>query len=259
MTVLTLDDVVLHLAGVRHSFGPTHVLDATDLLVRRGEFLAVVGASGCGKTTLLNLCSGWLTPSAGTVRRCGRARTVFQSSGLFPWMTVEQNVGIALGHLGEAERRRRVEQLIARTGLEPFARHYPHQISPGMRQRIELVRTFATEAELLLLDEPFSSLDYLTRLQMRRELAGLLSEQPRTVVLVTHDVAEAAQLADAVVVLAGRPSSVRETITLPPRRRCDVTDPSITWAVRHILSVLGHGGDQPRNAHGARVEGGRLQ
>jgi NitT/TauT family transport system ATP-binding protein len=102
MTVLPLDDVVLHLTGVRHSFGPTNVLNATDLLVRREEFIAIVGASGCGKTTLLNLCSGWLTPSAGTVRRRGRIGTVFQSSGLFPWMTVEQNVGIALGHLGEA-------------------------------------------------------------------------------------------------------------------------------------------------------------
>ena len=185
------------------SFGHLQVLKDLNLEVRHGEFVALVGPSGCGKTTLLNLASGFLQPQAGTVARPERLRMVFQQDGLFPWRTVGENVRMGLRHLSEeGERGRRVEALLALVGLSSFEGHYPHQLSGGMRQRVELVRALAGDTDLLLMDEPFSSLDYLTRLRMRAELARLLREQPRTVVLVTHDIEEAAQLADRVLGLS---------------------------------------------------------
>ena len=216
------------------------VLQGLDLEVRHGEFVALVGPSGCGKTTLLNLCSGWLQPTAGAVHRAGRVRMVFQEDGLFPWQTVGENVRVGLRHVPEAaERRRRALDLIALVGLQGFEDHYPHQLSGGMRQRVELARALAGDTDLLLMDEPFSSLDYLTRLRMRGELARLLREQPRTVVLVTHDIEEAAQLADRVLVLSERPGRVRDEVRLTVPRPRRATQPEVVEAVHHVLTELG--------------------
>jgi NitT/TauT family transport system ATP-binding protein len=233
-------EVLLHLEGVSHAFGGVEVLKGLDLEVRRGEFVALVGPSGCGKTTFLNLCSGWLRARAGVVQRSGRVRMVFQQDGLFPWLTVDENIRLGLRHVPEeAERKRRAESLFALIGLRPFASHYPHQLSGGMRQRVELARALGGETDLLLMDEPFSSLDYLTRLKMRGELARLLHEEPRTVVLVTHDIEEAAQLADRVLVLTDRPGRVRDEVRLTLPRPRDATHPEVVRAVHHILTELG--------------------
>ncbi len=231
--LLRLHDVRCALAGVP-------VLQGLTLRVQAGEFVALVGPSGCGKTTLLNVCSGWLRPDAGEVERPARLRMIFQQDGLFPWLTVTENVRLGLRHLADpVARARRCDEWLARVGLEGFAGHYPHQLSGGMRQRAELLRALAGESDLLLMDEPFSALDYLTRLRMRAELARLLDLAPRTVVLVTHDIEEAAQLADRVLVLSERPARIRDEVRLDLPRPRAATHPRVVQAVHHILGVLG--------------------
>ena len=231
---------LLRLERVVVSYGEVDVLAGIDLEVRDGEFVAIVGPSGCGKTTLLNVCSGWLTPTSGRVDRPAALRMVFQQDGLFPWLTVDENVRLGLGQIAEPlERQRRTNALLGLIGLTSFAGSYPHQLSGGMRQRVELARALGGETPLLLMDEPFSSLDYLTRLKMRLELAWILRAQPRTVLLVTHDIEEAAQLADRVLVLSERPARIRDEVVLKAPRPRDPTGPEVVSAVRRILGVLG--------------------
>jgi NitT/TauT family transport system ATP-binding protein len=231
---------LLRLEHVSHRYGDVEVIAGLDLSVHRGEFVALVGPSGCGKTTLLNLCSGWITPTRGAVHRPDRLRMVFQQDGLFPWLTVTENVRLGLRHLpNDADRDARSAGLIGLVGLSGFERHYPHQLSGGMRQRVELARAIGGDTDLLLMDEPFSSLDYLSRLRMRGELTRLLREQPRTVVLVTHDIEEAAQLADRVLVLSERPARRRDEVTLTSPRPRALTHPEVVRSVHRILTTLG--------------------
>lgn len=240
MTTVGRDEALLRLQHVSERFGEIEVLRDISLQVTRGEFVALVGPSGCGKTTLLNLCSGWLQPSEGQVIRPSRVRMVFQQDGLFPWLTAGENIRAGLRHLDDpAMRAARCQSLLALAGLEAFAHHYPHQLSGGMRQRVELARALGGDTDLLLMDEPFSSLDYLARLRMRHELADLLREQPRTVVLVTHDIEEAAQLADRVLVLSERPATIRDEVRLTSARPRGATQPDVVAAVRRILTELG--------------------
>ncbi|HVF09635.1 MAG TPA: ABC transporter ATP-binding protein [Abditibacteriaceae bacterium] len=235
-----LSDKPLRLVEVTRSFGSLEVLRDLNLEVARHEFVAVVGPSGCGKTTLLNLLSGFDQPSSGELRRSGGVRMVYQQDGLFPWLTAADNIALGLRHVRDSgERERRVREMLALIRLEDFAGHYPHQLSGGMRQRVELARALAAEADVLLMDEPFSALDYLTRLQMRRELAHLLRERPRTVVFVTHDIEEAAQLADRVIVLSARPARIRCVLPLEVPRPRDPTHPVVVNAVRRVLDEMG--------------------
>ncbi len=231
---------LLRLDRVRVAYGGVPVLDGIDLDVRDGEFVALVGPSGCGKTTLLNLCSGWLAPTSGRIDRPAAQRMVFQQDGLFPWLTVAENIALGVQQAGDvAQQRRRVQTLISLIGLDGFARHYPHQLSGGMRQRAELARALGGGTPLLLMDEPFSSLDYLARMKMRVGLARILREQPRTVVLVTHDIEEAAQLAGRVLVLSERPARVRAEVTIGAARPREATEPAVVAAMHRVLTVLG--------------------
>jgi NitT/TauT family transport system ATP-binding protein len=235
-----MNDNPLSLESVSRSFDAVEVLRDFSLDVQLGEFVAIVGPSGCGKTTLLNLLAGFDKPTAGHLTSKGRVRMVYQQDGLFPWRTVAQNIRMGLRHFKtERERERELKELLALIGLKGFEDHYPHQLSGGMRQRVELARALAGDTDTLLLDEPFSALDYLTRLRLRRELARMLRERPRTVVLVTHDIEEAAQLADRVVVLSERPARIRCELTLELERPRDPTHPSVVEAMHRILTVLG--------------------
>jgi NitT/TauT family transport system ATP-binding protein len=235
-----MNDSLVLLENVCCSFGPTDVLRDISLEIHRGEFVAVVGPSGCGKTTLLNLLSRFYKPSSGTLKSPASARMVYQHDGLFPWRTAAENIAMGLRYLKDsAERERQLKDAVSLIGLQGFESHYPHQLSGGMRQRVELARALVGNTELLLLDEPFSSLDYLTRLRLRRELARMLEERPRTVVLVTHDIEEAAQLADRIVVLSERPARIRSELKLHLKRPRDPTHPEVVAAVHKILSILG--------------------
>lgn len=237
----------LQLETVSRSFGAVEVLRGLSLDIRRGEFVAVVGPSGCGKTTLLNLLSGYDRPSSGVILRSGRVRMVYQQDGLFPWQTVSENIALGLRHLSdEAERGRQIGEMLRLIGLEGFRDHYPHQLSGGMRQRVELARALTGDSDILLLDEPFSSLDYLTRLRMRQELARLLQERPRTVMLVTHDIEEAAQLADRVIVLTERPAQIQCELNITASRPRDLTHPEVVSATHRILTELGLEHDSER-------------
>jgi ABC-type nitrate/sulfonate/bicarbonate transport system ATPase subunit len=228
-----------HLDGISRSFGSLHVIQDLSLTIKRGEFVAIVGPSGCGKTTLLNILSGFDHPTSGSIETEGQIRMIYQQDGLFPWLTVKQNIALGLRHLSqEPERKQQIRDLLHLIGLENFEAHYPHQLSGGMRQRVELARGLAGNSDSLLMDEPFSSLDYLTRLRMRQELARILRERPRTVVLVTHDIEEAAQLADRVIVLSDRPARIREELHISAPSPRDPTEAQVVEAVRHILSKL---------------------
>jgi NitT/TauT family transport system ATP-binding protein len=229
----------LQLRHVSHSFGSLEVLRDLSIEVSHGEFVAIVGPSGCGKTTLLNLLSGFNHPTSGSIERKGKSRMVHQQDGLFPWQTVSENIALGLRHVkSKQERQQQVEELVRLIRLEGFENSYPHQLSGGMRQRVELARALAGSSDILLLDEPFSSLDYLTRLRMRQEMARILLERPRTVVLVTHDIEEAAQLADRVIVLGERPAQIRYELSLATPRPRNPTDPEVVEAIRRILTEL---------------------
>lgn len=232
--------IALQFRSIARRFGAVEVFRDLSLEILNGEFVAIVGPSGCGKTTLLNIASGHDAPDAGTVEREGEIRMVFQQSGLFPWRTVRENIELGLRDIRDkAEAARQREELVQLIKLEGFEDHYPHQLSGGMRQRVELARALAGNSDLLLMDEPFSALDYLTRLRMRQELARILAQRPRTVLLVTHDIEEAAQLADRVLVLTERPAQISVEICIAATRPRDPTDSEVVSAHRQILDAMG--------------------
>ncbi len=226
--------------NVSHSYGTVDVLHNLNLSVKPGEVVVLVGPSGCGKTTILNLLSGHIQPLSGTIRREGAIRTVYQQDGLFPWLTVSENIGIGLRSMkDEGQRKQEINELLDLVHLEGFANHYPHQLSGGMRQRAELARVLAGDSDILLMDEPFSALDYQARLNMRAELIRVLAKRPRTVVFVTHDIEEAAQLADRVLVLSKRPATVCYELPINASRPRVVGDAEVVDAMKTILRELG--------------------
>jgi NitT/TauT family transport system ATP-binding protein len=230
----------LLLEKVSHSYGTVSVLKALDLVVNPGEVVVLVGPSGCGKTTILNLLSGYIKPNSGSITREGIIRTVYQQDGLFPWLTVIENISIGLRSITDInQRKNELDELIALIHLEGFEHHYPHQLSGGMKQRVELARVLAGDSDILLMDEPFSALDYQTRLRMRWELVRILKERPRTVVFVTHDIEEAAQLADRVLVLSNRPATICRELHIDALRPRDLTGSAVIDAMNAILQELG--------------------
>jgi ABC-type nitrate/sulfonate/bicarbonate transport system ATPase subunit len=231
---------VFELRGVGFDYGATRVIDGLELVVEPGELVVCVGPSGCGKSTLLGLLGGHLKPTRGTIERRGQTRTIYQDGGLFPWLTVRDNIARGLPRkVTAAERDRKVDDWLEITRLQEFADHYPHQLSGGMRQRVELARALAAETDVLLMDEPFSALDYQTRTRMRKELVATLTERPRTVVFVTHDIEEAVQLGDRIIVLDARPARVRRELSLPPGRPRPPAAPGVAEAAQAILDELG--------------------
>jgi NitT/TauT family transport system ATP-binding protein len=234
------DGAILRLEGVGFDYPGTTVIDGLDLHVAKNEIVVCVGPSGCGKSTLLGLLGGHLQPTRGTISRTGQSRTIYQDGGLFPWQTVRQNMAVGLSSKITGEQRaKKVAEWLEITRLAEFADHYPHQLSGGMRQRCEIARALAAETDILLMDEPFSALDYQTRNRMRKELVGTLAERPRTVVFVTHDIEEAVQLGDRVVVLGARPTNVRRLLPLPAARPRNPATPGVAEAEQAIMDELG--------------------
>jgi len=230
----------LSLDNVSHSYGEVAVLKNLSLTVQPGEFVVLVGPSGCGKTTLLNLLSGYLKPQSGSVHRKGIIRTVYQHDGLFPWLTVTENISMGLRLIeNKSQHEDELRELIELIHLQGFEDHYPHQLSGGMRQRVELARVIAGDSDILLMDEPFSALDYQTRLRMRQELVRLLEKRPRTVVFVTHDIEEAVQLADRVLVLSDRPTHISRELKINSLRPRNPTDDEVIEATKAILYEFG--------------------
>jgi sulfonate transport system ATP-binding protein len=224
----------LDLRGVGKLFpGPGGGLEALrdiSLTIAPGEFISIVGGSGCGKSTLLRLIAGLEQPSSGSVALDGRAITapgrdrglVFQDHRLLPWQTVRENVAFAMAAPGASEARRSVAEHIELVGLGGFEDTYPAQLSGGMAQRAAIARALVNRPRVLLLDEPFASLDALTRIQLQQEILRIWQRERTTVVLVTHDIDEALFLGDRVLVLSPRPGSIRRLVQVPlprPRQR----------------------------------------
>ena len=184
--------------------------------VDAGEFVAIIGPSGCGKTTLLSLAAGLMKPSSGTVVSHGSFGYMLQRDELFPWRTIEKNISLPLEIKRQTapEHRMRARQLAVKYGLGDFLESYPGQLSGGMRQRAALIRTLATDPDILLLDEPFSALDYQTRLNVTEDVSEIIRSEKKTALLITHDISEAISLADRVLVLTRRPARVAHTHTL---------------------------------------------
>ncbi|HYK90562.1 MAG TPA: ABC transporter ATP-binding protein [Acidobacteriota bacterium] len=198
------------------------VLERISLDIREGEFVCLLGPSGCGKSTLLNILAGFLRPTSGEVTIQGepvrgpdpRRIFVFQERGVFPWLTVEGNIGFGLFKLPKEERAARVAYYIKMVGLEGFEQAYPSELSGGMKQRLEVARALAVNPDVLFLDEPFGALDSITRLLMRGELLRIWETERKTILFVTHDIEESVQLADRVVVMSARPATIRRVVDI---------------------------------------------
>jgi ABC-type nitrate/sulfonate/bicarbonate transport system ATPase subunit len=230
-------------AGVEKAFGAVRALAGVSLRAAPREVVAVVGPSGCGKSTLLELVCGLAAPDAGTID-AAPAALMPQRDGLLPWLSALDNAALALRVAGvrRSAARAAAHEHFAAFGLEGFERSRPRELSGGMRQRVAFLRTLLAGRPVLCLDEPFGALDALTRGQMQRWLATALEREPRTVLLVTHDVEEAALLADRIVLLSPRPGRVVATIDVPIARPRHRTDPDVVELRERALTALGEGG-----------------
>lgn len=224
-------DVAVEVRGVQKKFDDFVALDGINLAVKRGEFVALVGPSGCGKSTLLRLIAGLITPTDGSVTIGGQliegtthpqVSVMFQSPTLFPWRTVLANVllPVEVQRAPSSEDKARAKQLLSMTGLTDFTEHYPSQLSGGMQQRVSLCRVLVKDPEIMLLDEPFGALDEFTREHLNVELANMVEDSTRSVVLVTHNISEAVFLSDRVITLGTNPGRILGDISIElPRPR----------------------------------------
>jgi NitT/TauT family transport system ATP-binding protein len=232
------------LDGVSKRFGTARggvlALDRISLSIRPGEFVCLVGASGCGKSTLLNLAAGLDAPTAGVVRVDGRTALMFQEAALFPWLTVSRNVDLALRlrHRPARQRAARVAELLDVVQLTGFADKRPHELSGGMRQRVALARALAQEADVLLMDEPFGALDAMTRDVLHDEVERIWQGTGTTVVFVTHNVREAARLADRIVLLTSRPGRVAAEFPVDIERPRRIESPTVSELAREVTDHL---------------------
>lgn len=217
MNILKINDVSLN---YHTKDNETPALKSISFDVEEGEFVSIVGPSGCGKTTILSLISGLLKPSSGNITinsnsefACGY---MFQKDHLFEWRTIMKNICLGLEIQGKINDKsiEYIKNLSKKYGIYDFLDRYPRQLSGGMRQRVSLIRTLALKPDILLLDEPFSALDFQTRLSVCDDVAKILKEEKKTALLVTHDIQEAISMSDKVVILSNRPASVKQILKL---------------------------------------------
>jgi NitT/TauT family transport system ATP-binding protein len=247
-----MTDLVVEALGKRYEREDgteTEALREVSFEVEPGEFVAVVGPSGCGKSTLVRLVGGLDSPTSGSIRLDGDPVTgpgpergvVFQEHHLFPWLSVRENVAFGLVERGipEPRRSRRVEEVLDLVGLPDAGEAYPREISGGMKRRVGLARALAVDPELLLMDEPFASVDAQTRRRLQSELLEIWAETRKTVLFVTHDIEEAVVLADRVLVMADDPGRIHDRVepgTLRPRNR---SDPGVVETVDRVFELVG--------------------
>lgn len=219
---------ILELKNIHYAYhtleGETKALTDISLSIAPGEFVAIVGPSGCGKSTLLSIISGLLEPEKGLIKMNGKYLKesttnigyMLQHDHLFEWRTVYKNIllGLEIQHLLSARTRAKAEELLELYGLKPFANAKPSELSGGMRQRAALIRTLVLEPDILLLDEPFSALDYQTRLSVGDDIGQIIRNTQKTAILVTHDLSEAVSLADRVIILTKRPASIDKIVPI---------------------------------------------
>jgi NitT/TauT family transport system ATP-binding protein len=223
------------------------VLEDINLDVSDGEFICLVGPSGCGKSTLLNLMGGFLARTSGSITIDGqpvhgpdpRRILVFQERGVFPWLTVEGNIGFGLSSLSRAERDQRIAHYVQMMRLQGFEHTYPADLSGGMKQRLQVARALAVNPDILYLDEPFGALDSVTRLIMRGELLRIWESERRTIIFVTHDIDEAVQLADRVVVLSSRPAKIEDVLTIDIAHPRNISSPRYLQLRDELMSKIG--------------------
>ncbi len=265
-------DVLLKLEGIRKSFpgagGPTLVLDGLDITVNTGDFVSIIGPSGCGKTTVFNTIAGLVEPDEGRLTFRGVERRdlrgsvgyMMQKDLLFPWLTVLGNVllGLEMKNVPRAESLERARGYLATFGLAGFENAYPKTLSGGMRQRVALIRTLITDPDILLLDEPFSALDYQTRLYLEAVLMEAVETFHKTVVLVTHDIDEAVALSKRVIVLKNRPASVKAVYDIDIAERSPLgarNDPRFPGYFHALCAELDiQTSARPRGSDGAQTE-----
>ena len=222
-------------------------LEDINLDVSEGEFICIVGPSGCGKSTLLNVLAGFLPSTSGSVTIDGesvngpdpRRILVFQERGVFPWLTVEGNIGFGLSKLPRAQRDERIAHYVQTVRLEGFEHTYPSDLSGGMKQRLQVARALAVNPDILYLDEPFGALDSITRVIMRGELLRIWQSERRTVIFVTHEIDEAVQLADRVVVLSSRPARIEDIITIDIQHPRNISSPRYLELRDELLKQIG--------------------
>ena len=220
--LLKLEKVILN---YHTKTGETLALKDISICIDKEEFVAIVGPSGCGKTTILSLISGILKPSSGKIllndepvnTKSGKIGYMFQHDQLFPWRTIWQNVklGLEIQHDKSDSSKEYMYNLLEKYGLIDFKNKYPHELSGGMRQRVALIRTLVLQPNILLLDEPFSALDYQTRQTVVDDVSSIIRAEKKTSVLVTHDIGEAVSMADRVIVLTKRPATVKAEFVIP--------------------------------------------
>ncbi len=238
--------------GISKSFatehGSLHVLDRISFEVADGETVAIVGPSGCGKSTLMNIIAGFNLPDRGSVSIDGavvrkpsaHGILISQQGSVFPWLSVQQNLMFGLTDHAPAEKRELADHYAALVGLKGFENRYPHELSGGMLKRVELARALVVKPEILYMDEPFSALDALMHLRMRNELLRILEKERHTVVLITHDVEEAIHLANRVIVLSARPTTIQTTFAVPhphPRKLSSAPIQELRAAILRELGV----------------------
>jgi ABC-type nitrate/sulfonate/bicarbonate transport system ATPase subunit len=227
--------------------GSLAVLEGIDFTVADGEFVSIIGPSGCGKSTLLHILAGFDRPDRGAVALDSQPVSgpspkgiyIFQAGSIFPWLTVQRNLMFGLNGLPRAEKRRLADYYAELVGLKGFEQAFPSQLSGGMRQRLEVARALIVKPEVLYMDEPFGSLDALTRLQMRIELRRILFRQRHTVLLVTHDVEEALHLADRILLLSARPARIQSIVDVPFPHPRKLSNPALVELKEQILRELG--------------------
>ncbi len=237
------------LVDVSHQFGTYLVHDMLQFAVRENEFLCICGPSGCGKTTLLDMLAGILKPTRGSVLidrrpvdpKRDNISFVFQEPSTLPWLTVWDNIatGLRIKKAESARIREKVEDIIDLVGLRGFEKYYPHQISGGMKQRVAIARAFATDADLILMDEPFVSLDQPTRERMQREVLEIWEHRRRTIIFVTHNLEEAVYLGDRIIILSKKPARIAAEYEISLPRPRDPLAPEFT-ALRARCAKLLH-------------------